>query len=67
MYCFQKLTQFSKANNVLEAAASNRGDFLFPYTCVSSTQQIGLLSANRVYLHLQTPTLQEILRSKTNQ
>jgi hypothetical protein len=37
MYSFQKLTQYSQANNVLYAPASNTGGFLVRYTCVSST------------------------------
>jgi hypothetical protein len=37
-YSFQKLTQFSQANNVLGAAASNIVGFLWRDTCVSSTQ-----------------------------
>jgi hypothetical protein len=37
-FSFQKLTQFSQANNVLDAAASNINGFLWRDTWVSSTQ-----------------------------
>jgi hypothetical protein len=36
-YSFQKLSQFSKGNNVLDAEDYNIGDFLSRETCVSST------------------------------
>jgi hypothetical protein len=38
MHFFQKLTQFSQRNNVLDAAATNIDGFLWRDTCVSSTQ-----------------------------
>jgi hypothetical protein len=37
-YSFQKLTQFSQGNNVLDAPHSNVGGFLSRNICVSSTQ-----------------------------
>jgi hypothetical protein len=37
-YSFQKLTQFSQGNNVLENPASNTDGFLSRHTCISSTQ-----------------------------
>jgi hypothetical protein len=37
MYSFQKLTQFSQGNNVLDAPASKTDCFLSRDTCVSST------------------------------
>jgi hypothetical protein len=37
-YSFQQLTKFSQGNNVLDAATSNIGGFLWRGTCVSSTQ-----------------------------
>jgi hypothetical protein len=39
-YSFQKLTQFSQGNNVLDAPASSSLGFLWELTCVSSTQLI---------------------------
>jgi hypothetical protein len=36
-YSFQKLTQFSEGNNVLDAPASNTDGFPSRDTCVSST------------------------------
>jgi hypothetical protein len=36
-YSFQKLTQFSKGNNVPDAAASNIDGFLWRDICVYST------------------------------
>jgi hypothetical protein len=36
---FQKLTQLSEGNNVVDAEASIRDTFLSGYTCASSTQQ----------------------------
>jgi hypothetical protein len=37
-YSFQKQTQFSQANNVIDVAASKIDAFLWKDTCVSSTQ-----------------------------
>jgi hypothetical protein len=37
-YIFQKLTQFSQGNNVLDASAPNIGVSLWRDVCVSSTQ-----------------------------
>jgi hypothetical protein len=37
-YSFQKLTQFSQGNNVLDAPAFIKDGFLCRDTCVSSTQ-----------------------------
>jgi hypothetical protein len=37
-YSFQKLTQLSQGNNVLDVPASNTDGFLLKDTCVSSTQ-----------------------------
>jgi hypothetical protein len=37
-YSFQKLTQFTQGNNVLDAAASNTDGFVLRDTYVSSTQ-----------------------------
>jgi hypothetical protein len=37
-YYFQKLTKFSKGNNVLDAAAYNIDGFLWRDTCVPSSQ-----------------------------
>jgi hypothetical protein len=36
-YSYPKLTQFSQANNVLDAPASNTDGFLSRNTCLSST------------------------------
>jgi hypothetical protein len=61
-YYFQKLPQLSQVINVLDAAASNIHGFLWRDTCVSSTQ-IGLFGANRPFLNLETPKLQEVFLS----
>jgi hypothetical protein len=53
-------------NNILDVPTSDTDGFLSRDTCVTSTQQKGLLVANRVYLHLETPKLQEIFLSETN-
>jgi hypothetical protein len=37
-YSFQKLTQSSHGNNMLDAPACNTDGFLLRYTCVSSPQ-----------------------------
>jgi hypothetical protein len=37
-YYFQKLTQFSEGNNVLNTASSKVDGFLWGDTCVSTTQ-----------------------------
>jgi hypothetical protein len=65
-YSFQKLTQFSQGNNVLDAAASNIDVILWRDTCVSLTQMNRPIGANRVHLHLETLELQKIFLSKTN-
>jgi hypothetical protein len=46
MCSFEKLTQFSKGNNVLNASASNLDGFLWRDTCVSSIQQNSSISNN---------------------
>jgi hypothetical protein len=64
-YTFQKLTQFSQGNNVIDIAASNIDGVLRRDTCVSSTQLNSLFGESRAYLHLETPKLQEVFLSKT--
>ena len=65
-YSFQKLTQFSKGNNVLDAGASKMQLFHWRDTCVTSTQLISNICTNRRYLHLETPKLQEVFLFNTN-
>jgi hypothetical protein len=65
-YSFQKLTQFSQGDNVLDAADSNVDGFLWRDVCVSSTQLNRPNGANRVYNHLGTPKFPEVFHSKTN-
>jgi hypothetical protein len=62
----QKLTKFSKGNNVQDAAVFNIDDFLWRNRYVSSTQQNRLFVTKTAYLHLETSTLQEVFLSKTN-
>jgi hypothetical protein len=52
-YSFQKLTQFSLGNNVLDAPASNTISFLLRETDVSSTQLNSLFGAKCACLHLE--------------
>jgi hypothetical protein len=63
-YSFQKPTQFSKGNNVLEAAAYNINGFFAGMHGFLQLTSIGLICGHTVYLHVDTPKLQEILRSK---
>jgi hypothetical protein len=63
---FQKLTQFSQGNNLLNAPASNTDGFLLRDTCVSSTYCIGLLKKKMTFLRLENSDLQEVFHSKTN-
>jgi hypothetical protein len=61
MYSFQKLTQFSKGNNALEAAASNTDGFLCRDICVSSTHlSIAIWSKERLSPTLQTSVAESI-------
>jgi hypothetical protein len=64
-YSFEKLTQFSQGNNVLDAAASHIHGFLWRDTCVSSTQLNSPIWTNKPYLQLETHKLQRVFLSKT--
>jgi hypothetical protein len=66
MYSFQKLTQFSHVNNVLDDPACNMDGLLLIETCVLSTLLIGLFRTKTVYLHLEKPKWHEVLLSETN-
>jgi hypothetical protein len=61
---FQKLTQFSQWNNVLDYTASNTYVFLSRDTGFSSTMLVGLLGRRTAYLHLEKPKLQEVFLFK---
>jgi hypothetical protein len=63
---FQKLTQFSQANNVLDAEVSNINGFLGRGTWVSSSQQNRIHWRKHSSLHLEATRLQEIFLSKPN-
>jgi hypothetical protein len=65
-YSFQKLTQFSQGNNVLDAAASNIKGFFGEIQVLLQVSCIYLFGTNRTYLLLETPKLQEGFLSKTN-
>jgi hypothetical protein len=52
-YSFEKLTQFSQGNNVLDAPSSNTDVFLSSDTCVS-TQMNRTVETNKASLHLET-------------
>jgi hypothetical protein len=66
-YFFQKLTEFTLGNNVLDAPASNRDGFVWRDTCVPSNKQNRPIWRNRAYLHLDTPNLQELFLEKLTQ
>jgi hypothetical protein len=63
-YSFQKLTEFSKWNNVLHSHASSTDGFLWEILVILQLSWIGLCGANQVYVSLETPTLQEVFLSK---
>jgi hypothetical protein len=63
-YGFQKETQFSPGNNVLDAAASNIDDFFgetHVFLQLSTTAQNG---TNTACIHLEKPKKQEVFCSK---
>jgi hypothetical protein len=63
-YSFQKLTQFSQGNNVLDFPASNTDGSLESYmSFLNSDDEFCTYRAN---LQLEIPKLQEIFLSKTN-
>jgi hypothetical protein len=67
MYSFQKVTQLSQGNNMLNAAASNIDGFLRQRnTNISSPSWIGLFRGNRAYLNLGSHKRQELFHSNTN-
>jgi hypothetical protein len=61
---FQKLTEFTLGNNVLDAPASNTDGFVWRDTCVPSNKQNRPIWRNKAYLHLDTPNLQELFLEK---
>jgi hypothetical protein len=66
-YSFQKLTQFSEGNNVLDAPASNTNGFLLRDASVSSTQlHRPIWNKDIAHLYLEKLTLQEIFLSESN-
>jgi hypothetical protein len=66
-YSFRKQTPVSQGNNVLDASASNIDAFLWRDTCVSSTQRNRPIGSKQMYLHFETPKLQEEFLSKLTQ
>jgi hypothetical protein len=64
-YSFQKLTQFSKENNVVDGAASSIAGFLWREHMLPQISCIGLFGANRAYLLLEIPKFQEVFLLKT--
>jgi hypothetical protein len=65
-YFFQKLTQPSQGNNMLDVAPSNMEGFLYRDTCVSSTQLKSSIWSKHSLSPPETPMLQEIFLSNTN-
>jgi hypothetical protein len=62
---FQKVTQFSQINNVLDAPDSNTDGFFFSRdTCVFQLSCICLFGTKRAYLHIENPKLHEEFLSK---
>jgi hypothetical protein len=64
---FQKLTQFSQRNNVLDAPASNPDGFLSTDTYVLSLSWIGILETKCPFLHHERYDSQEVFLSKLSQ
>jgi hypothetical protein len=65
-YSFQKLTEFSQGNNVVNAAPANINGFLWGDTCVSSNQLSRPIWSKIFFLHLENADLQDVFLSKTN-
>jgi hypothetical protein len=65
-YSFQKLTQFSQGNNVLDAPASNIDSFLCRDICGSPTQLKRPIYNKEPISTLKKPELQEVFLSKTD-
>jgi hypothetical protein len=63
-YFFQKLTEFTLGNNVLDAPASNTDGFVWRDTCVPSKKQKRPIWRNRAHLRLDPPNLQELFLEK---
>jgi hypothetical protein len=62
-----KVTQWSRINHVLDAAAASLDSFLWIGTCVSSTQLNRVHGVNRAYSHLETLLLQDVFLPKLTQ
>jgi hypothetical protein len=62
---FQKLTQFSQGNNVLDAPDFNTNHFLSWDTCISSITWIGLFGKKWDFLHLEKPKFQVSLKNNS--
>jgi hypothetical protein len=65
-YSFQKLTQFSQRNNVLNAPASNTDGFLSRDICVSSNSLDRYTWNKMCFLHVENPEFQKVFLSETN-
>ena len=65
--CFyEKPTQFSNGSNVQDPPPFCPGDVLLRDTCVSSLSSIDPFGTKGAYLHLENPTLQEVVFSNSH-
>jgi hypothetical protein len=62
----QNLTEFSQANNVLDAPVSNTDGFFREIHVFLQISWIKLFAGNRVYIQLENCDLQEAYIAKTN-
>jgi hypothetical protein len=65
-YYFQDLNPFSHGKKMVDDAAPNVDGFLWRNSCIFSTRLKSLVGANRAYLHLEIPKLQEVFSSKSS-
>jgi hypothetical protein len=66
-YSFQKLTQLSQGNNVLDAPAYDTNDFLGEIRLFCQLSWICLFWTKKACLHLKKPKLQEVFLPKLTQ
>jgi hypothetical protein len=64
-YSFPDPYPISHGKNMVDDAASNIDGFLWRNSCIFSTWLKCLVGANRAYLHLEIPKLQEVFSSNT--
>jgi hypothetical protein len=65
-YSFQKLTEFSQGNNVVNVAASTMHGFIWKDRCVSSTQLNSSIWNKRTYVYSEFRKLQEVFLWKAS-